>query len=257
MNNDQLNFFFPIASQTSNIDKFVLLKIMKFIGLKKNKYSYLEIGSFLGGSLTPFLRDKKCKKILSIDKRNQVLDDERHEKWSYKKIPCKLMIENLKKNNLDISKLKTFDGDVSNFSTKNKFDLVFIDGVHTDTNTFSDFLHSLDIVHRNSIILFHDSDVIFKALNLINIFLKKNKYIFKILKFKKSEITGIFMGTFEKIKIEKKDVEQFEKFIKKANENLLIHQLNSRINIKFKISRFLKGKPPYKFFLKPIEKKNV
>ena len=44
---------------------------------------------------------------------------------------------------------------------------------------------------------------------------------------------------------------------KKANENLLIHQLNSRINIKFKISRFLKGKPPYKFFLKPIEKKNV
>ena len=69
-----------------------MLKIMKFIGLKKNKYSYLEIGSLLGGSLTPFLRDKKCKKILSIDKRNQVLDDERHEKWSYKKIPCKLMI---------------------------------------------------------------------------------------------------------------------------------------------------------------------
>ena len=48
MNNDQLNFFFPIASQTSNMDKFILLKIMKFIFLKKNKYSYLEIGSFLG-----------------------------------------------------------------------------------------------------------------------------------------------------------------------------------------------------------------
>ena len=30
MNNNQLNSFFPIASQTSDIDKFVLLKIMKF-----------------------------------------------------------------------------------------------------------------------------------------------------------------------------------------------------------------------------------
>ena len=78
-----------------------------------------------------------------------------------------------------------------------------------------------------------------------------------MFKFKKSGITGIFMGIFSKIKIEKKDIEEFEKFIKKANENLLIYQLNSRINIKFKISRFLKGKPPYKFFLKPIEKRNV
>ena len=257
MNNNQLNFFFPIASQTSNIDKFILLKIMKIVGLKKNKYSYLEIGSFLGGSLTPFLQDKKCKKILSIDKRNQVLDDERNEKWSYKNIPCKLMIENLKKNNLDTSKLKTLNGDISDFNIKNKFDLVFIDGVHTDTNTFSDFLHSLDIVNRNSIILFHDSVVIFKALNLINIFLKKNKYVFKILNFKGSGITGIFMGTFAKTKIEKKNVEQFERFIKQASENLLIHQLNNRIKIKFKISRFLKRKQPYKFFLKPIEKRNA
>lgn len=80
MNNDQLKNFFPISSQNSNIDKLVLLKIMRLTGLKKNNYSYLEIGSFLGGSLTPFLQDKKCKRILSIDKRNQVLDDERNEK---------------------------------------------------------------------------------------------------------------------------------------------------------------------------------
>jgi len=65
------------------------------------------------------------------------------------------------------------------------------------------------------------------------------------------------MGTFAKTKIEKKNVVQFEQFIKKASENLLIHQLNNRIKIKFKISRFFKRKQPYKFFLKPIEKRNV
>ena len=257
MDNKQLELFFPIPSQTSSIDKFVLLKIMKLIGSKKNNYSYLEIGSFLGGSLTPFLKDKKCKKILSIDKRNQVQEDERNERWSYKKFTSKLMINNLKRNNFDTSKLKTLDGDISEFNIKNKFDLIFIDGVHTDTNTFSDFLHSLDLINKNGIILFHDSDIIFKALNLINIFLKKNKYVFKILKFKASAVTGIFIGKFAKTKIEKKDIEHFKKFTKIANEKLLIHQLNNRINIKFKISRLLKRKSPYMFVLKPIYTKSA
>ena len=40
--------------------------------------------------------------------------------------------------------------------------------------------------------------------------------LFKMLKFKKSGITGIFMGTFVKIKIEKKDKEQFRKIYKKS-----------------------------------------
>ena len=258
MKKNQIEKLFPIPSQTSVEDKIVILKIIKLINSKTNNYLYLEIGSFLGGSLTPFLIDKNCKKIISIDKRNQILDDERNEKWSYKKVSEKLMIKKLKENKFNISKLQTFNGDISEFITNKNFDLVFIDGIHTDKNTFSDFLYSLDKIKKNSIILFHDSSVIFKAISLIDIYLKKNKYIFKIAKFRGSGITGIFFGIFSKTDLEKKIMatENFEKFYDLANENLLIQQLNNRIKIEFKISRFLKNKFPYKFRIKPKERKN-
>ena len=71
---------FPINSQTSDSDKEVLLKIRSLLG---PKYSYLEIGSYLGGSLTPFLRDENCIKILSIDNRGQKQPDERGAKFDY------------------------------------------------------------------------------------------------------------------------------------------------------------------------------
>ena len=93
----KLKKLFPIISQTSDQDKLILIKVSEIIVKKIKNYSYLEIGSFLGGSLTPFLLDKNCKKILSIDKRNQVVEDENHEQWSYENISEKTMLENLKK----------------------------------------------------------------------------------------------------------------------------------------------------------------
>ena len=158
-----INNYFPISSQTSNKDKEILLAIIKFFNDNKRKYNYLEIGSFLGGSLTPFLMDNYCNLIYSIDKRNQKQDDERNRLWSYESISELDMIERLKKCNLDISKLKTFNGDIKNFKINKKFELAFIDGIHTDTNTFSDFLNTIDKVKKDCIILFHDSSVIFKS----------------------------------------------------------------------------------------------
>ena len=51
--NKDLNEEFPIRSQTSDSDKLSLLQIRDILGCK-GTYKYLEIGSFLGGSLTPF-----------------------------------------------------------------------------------------------------------------------------------------------------------------------------------------------------------
>ena len=257
MKKKEIEKFFPIPSQTSLVDKFVILKINKLMNLKTKNFIYLEIGSYLGGSLTPFLLNNNCKRVISIDKRNQIIDDERNEKWSYRKINEKLMIKNLKEKKLDTSKLKSFNGDISDYKSKEKHDLAFIDGIHTDKNTFSDFLYTLDKVNKNCVILFHDSDVIFKALLLIKELLKKNNYIFKIAKFKDSVITGFFFGSFSKIDINKKITytQNFEKFCKDADENLLVQQLNNRVKVQFKISRFLKNKYPYKFKIKKREKK--
>ena len=258
MMDQQIKKYFPIPTQTSQEDKIVILKINNLISSKIKNFIYIEIGSYLGGSLTPFLINNNCKKVISIDHRNQILDDERNENWSYEKITEIMMLKKLKSLNLNVSKLKMFNGDISHYKNKNKYDLAFIDGIHTDKNTFSDFLYVLDGFKKNSIIIFHDSVLIYKALILINEFLKKNKYTFKIIKFRNSGITGIFFGLYSKINFNKKifPTEDFQKFCESARENLLIQQLNNRIDVKFKISLFFKNKFPYKFSIKS-KKKNL
>ena len=255
INKKLIDKFFPISSQTSLNDKKVLLKI---IGIFKNKrFNYLEIGSFLGGSLTPFLMEDKCKLIVSIDKRNQKLDDERSEEWSYENVNENDMIRRLKEYNLDLSKLKTFNGDIKDFKTNKKFDLSFIDGIHTDINTFSDFLNTLKKSNKDSIILFHDSSIIFKSISIINLLLLNMNYKFKLAKFRNSEITGIFFGKYSKLNLSKSisTIENFSKFCKFAGENLLLEQINNRLKIDFKITKFIKNKNPYKLSLKKKEKK--
>ena len=76
-------------------------------------------------------------------------------------------------------------------------------------------------------------------------------------KFKNSEISGIFFGKYSKYNLKKKisKVENLKKFIATAEENLLLEQINNRLQIKFKISRFLKNKYPYKISLKKKKKR--
>lgn len=253
----KLKKLFPITSQTSDQDKLILIKVSEIIGKKIKNYSYLEIGSFLGGSLTPFLLDKNCKKILSIDKRNQVVEDENHEQWSYENISEKTMLENFKKHKININKLIALNGDISHLKIKGKYDLSFIDGIHTDKNVFSDFLNSLDYMRQDSIILFHDSHMIFNALILIKIFLNKNKYDYKFIKFKNSSISAIFLGKFQNNILSNNLTEDFNKFINYAKEGMLLHHANNRIKVKFRLSKFLKGKPPYRFLIKDVKKKSV
>jgi len=92
---------------------------------------------------------------------------------------------------------------------------------------------------------------------LINLLLINNSFNFKLAKFKESEMTGIFFGRFSKLNLSKviMPVENFSKFSERASENLLLIQINNRIKIDFKISRFLKRKHPYKLSLNKKEKK--
>ena len=64
------------------------------------------------------------------------------------------------------------------------------------------------------------------------------------------------MDHFQKLILIKKiyPTEDFKNFVSPARENLLIQQLNNRIDVKFKISRFFKNKFPYKFSIKSKKK---
>ena len=74
MKKKEIEKFFPIPSQTSLVDKAVILKINKLMNLRTKNFIYIEIGSYLGGSLTPFLINENCKRVISVDKRNQIID---------------------------------------------------------------------------------------------------------------------------------------------------------------------------------------
>ena len=142
--NIDFNEEFPIRSQTSDSDKLSLLQIRDILG-SKGAYKYLEIGSFLGGSLTPFLRDPKCTNILSIDDRERAQPDERGQKFDYAGITNETMINALENANLDTQKLKTFNGSIEEITDdEDRYDLIFIDGEHTDHNCYEDFLYSLN-----------------------------------------------------------------------------------------------------------------
>ena len=72
-----LGLFEKISSQSSDDDKQSLLACQLATRELAGAYHYLEIGSYLGGSIQPHLLDRHCAKIYSIDKRPLNQPDER------------------------------------------------------------------------------------------------------------------------------------------------------------------------------------
>ena len=106
-----LAYFFPIPSQTSSIEKLFLLGSMR-LARRMRSYTYVEIGSFRGGSLTPFLMDPACKMVLSIDERGRVQPDERGIRYDYSGFTTKSMLDELIRRRIGTEKLTTFDGSI-------------------------------------------------------------------------------------------------------------------------------------------------
>jgi predicted O-methyltransferase YrrM len=186
---------FPIESQTSDRDKAFLLDAQRLIRDVAPSYDYVEIGSFLGGSLAPFLRDPACRSILSIDERGMTLADERGALFDYAGITTQSMLDRLALAGLATSKLTTHDGPIDTLPASDRlFDLAFIDGEHTDQACFRDFLWVLPLMKPDSAILFHDSSLIYKAIRLIALSLRKDGRPFALLKKKQSEMSAVFLG---------------------------------------------------------------
>jgi hypothetical protein len=192
-----LEYFFPVPSQTSSTEKLFLLGAMRLVR-KTGAYNYLEIGSFRGGSLTPFLMDPACKMILSIDDRGRVQPDERGISYDYTRWTSQLMLDELHSNSISTDKLRTFDGCINelddNYATS--FELAFIDGEHTDEACFRDFLWTFPLLNSNSIIVFHDSGLIYKSLKIIMLYLDKAKVGYTFFKGANSAMSALIFGKY-------------------------------------------------------------
>ena len=190
-----LAYLFPIGSQTSENDKICLLGAIRLIR-EGGSYAYVEIGSFRGGSLTPFLMDPACKRILSIDDRGRIQPDERGVSYDYTAITTQTMLDELHGAGLLTDKLTTFDGSVHELANQRgaPFDLAFIDGEHTDEACFRDFIWTLPLMKASAIIAFHDSSLVYKSLKLIMLYLDKAGVEHAFFKRADSEMSLLMLG---------------------------------------------------------------
>ena len=224
---------FPIKSQTTDVDKEVLLKIRTLL---KNlpSYSYLEIGSYLGGSLTPFLKDNNCTKILSVDDRELQQPDERGAKYDYSGITHDSMILNLRSFGFDTTKIEVFDGPINEYGNKNElYDFIFIDGEHTDWACFRDFIHSEKYFKEDCIIAFHDTQLVYKSIRIINELLSARNIKFKFFKVNDSSMFCLFLNKYSDINVDEyfSIDRNLEKFYKICEDALLMDVVRHRVEV--------------------------
>jgi len=163
-----LNLFSKIDSQSTENDKRSFLAIQLGVRKLRPGYKYLEIGSYLGGSIQPHLLDDACARIYSIDKRPEKQPDARGFDYKYLNNSTERMLEKLRDVAAEqLDKIVTIDGDSRSIPASRiaeKIDLCFIDGEHTDEAVLSDFKFCLEVLDRNGCIAFHDAQITYNGI---------------------------------------------------------------------------------------------
>lgn len=163
-----LKLFEKITSQSTDNDKRSLLAIELAVRNLRPHYKYLEIGSYLGGSIQPHLQDDLCERIYSIDKRPLQQPDARGFDYTYLNNSTERMLEQLREVAPEkMDKITTIDGESRSLKPSvvpEKIDLCFIDGEHTDEAVLSDFKFCLDVLADNGCIAFHDAQITYNGL---------------------------------------------------------------------------------------------
>ncbi len=223
---------FPVTSQTSTNDKRVLLRLREILHGCPS-YSYAEIGSYLGGSLTPFLRDPKCTAILSIDDRGRNQPDERGRNYDYSGVSHETMLTTLQSHGLSVDKIEVFDGSISAYSGGDShYDFLFIDGEHTDWACFRDFIHGMKLVKKDAIVAFHDSGLIWKSLKIIQEYLNSTGIRYEFYRVAGSQISCLLFGGYASIDVSQhfKVTADLDRFYRNSDLRLLHANVKHRLD---------------------------
>ncbi len=163
------SLFSRIRSETTLADKRSLLAIQSAVRELKSSYRYLEIGSYLGGSIQPHLLDPKCDIIYSIDKRPKRQPDERGFDWTYLNNSTKRMLDNLREiDGAAVAKVITIDGGTDEIKPEQidgPIHLCLIDGEHTDEAMKRDFEFCRKVLDpKGGVIVFHDAQITYNGI---------------------------------------------------------------------------------------------
>lgn len=162
------DLFRTIPAGLSEGDKRSLLAVQKGIRSRCSSYTYLEIGSHLGGSIQPHLRDPHCARIYSVDPRPHRVADDRGETLTYSQNSAAHMLDLLRTVQPDrLDRITVFDSDIRQVPASlidPRPDICFIDGEHTDRAARSDYDHCSRLIGENGVIVFHDANIVYRAL---------------------------------------------------------------------------------------------
>lgn len=131
-------------------------------------FSYLEIGSYLGGSLQAFVRDSACLTIVSIDPRPESQPDERGIYYRYPDNRTERMLDALGAiPGAELGKLHPIERGTDELSPSEIHanpQLAFVDGEHTDRAALRDARFCDAAMHESGCMAFHDAPVVYRGI---------------------------------------------------------------------------------------------
>ncbi len=162
-----LDVYDAVLTELFREDRRSILAVQQALREARGRYNYLEIGSHLGGSLQPFLRDPACLRAYSIDPRPLAQADVRGVQFFYPENSTARMLDALRSSyEPELAKLRTFDVDARDVRAEDLpalADLCFIDGEDTDAAALGDFKSCLRLAGPDSVILFSNVQLIFRG----------------------------------------------------------------------------------------------
>lgn len=163
------SLFQTILSQTSEEERRTLLALQRAVARRYGAYTYLEIGSYLGGSLQPHVADPRCQFIFSVDPRPDCPPDDRTpgQGVTYQGNSKQRMLDSLAAiDERGAAKIICLDSDAKHVPTSRIAPaphILFIDGEHTHAAALSDFAFCEKVAREDAVIVFHDFGVIHEA----------------------------------------------------------------------------------------------
>ena len=153
-----------LMSQTTPWDRRSLLALHAAQARALGRFRYLEIGSFLGGSLQAVMRDPRCTHVISIDPRPDDCPDERGPHHTYEDNTTEHMLDLLGLlPDVDMSKISTLEQGTDSLRVAElpvRPDYCFIDGEHTHEAALRDGRFCAEAIGGAGLIAFHDYPIV-------------------------------------------------------------------------------------------------
>jgi hypothetical protein len=158
-----------VTAQLTDWDRRALLALHAAAADICGSFAYLEVGSYLGGSLQALMRDPRCQNVISIDLRSRGTPDARDVAVVYENNSTERMIEMLRRvPDVRIEKLTTIEaatGDLAASDLPVKPDYCFVDAEHTCDVVLRDARFCAEALGGVGVIAFHDYFVVGPAVS--------------------------------------------------------------------------------------------